>query len=92
MIDAVADRRVDTAIVWGPVAGYFARRARVPLEVTRVAPLHEGNHLPFTFAMAMGVRRDDEALRVGLNSAIAAHTTEIQRVLREFGVPLEDGR
>jgi quinoprotein dehydrogenase-associated probable ABC transporter substrate-binding protein len=88
VIDAVADGRVDTAIVWGPVAGYFARQAAVPLELTSVSPSRDSNALPFTFAIAMGVRHDDEALRDALNVAIAAHTQEIHRVLREFGVPL----
>ena len=31
MVDAVADGRIDVAILWGPTAGYFARQEPVPL-------------------------------------------------------------
>ena len=61
IIDAVASGRIDVAIVWGPVAGYFAARQRVPLEMVPV-PSGKGD-LPFAFDIAMGVKKGDEALR-----------------------------
>ncbi len=33
---AVADKTVDVAIAWGPLAGYFAQNSAVPLEITPV--------------------------------------------------------
>jgi mxaJ protein len=101
VIDAVVDGRVDTSIVWGPVAGYFARAAPVRLDVTPVsAPSdrarnrarnrdRDGAGVPFTFAIAMGVRRGDETLRNALNEAITAHANEIRQILRDYGVPLQ---
>jgi mxaJ protein len=89
IIDAVVDGRVDTAIVWGPVAGYFAKHASAPLDLTPVSPIaREHARLPFTFAIAMGVRRGDQALQAALNTVISKHADEIRRVLREYGVPL----
>src|SRR5256885_5389623 len=38
LIDAVADGKVDVAVAWGPLAGYFARREPVPMDVTPVSP------------------------------------------------------
>lgn len=86
LIDAVADRRVDVAVMWGPPAGYFARHARVPLDVTPVA----GGQGPLTFAfdISMGVRRGDEALRACLDRALVRHASEIRRILVSYGVPL----
>ena len=36
LIDAVAKGDIDAAIAWGPIAGYFAKHASVPLVVTPV--------------------------------------------------------
>src|SRR6185436_17693418 len=33
IVDAVADGRVDVAIVWGPLAGFYARRESMPIDV-----------------------------------------------------------
>jgi quinoprotein dehydrogenase-associated probable ABC transporter substrate-binding protein len=54
IIDAVASGKIDVAIVWGPAAGYFAARERVPLEVV---PVPSGKtDLPFAFDISLGVR------------------------------------
>ena len=42
IIDAVTGGDVDVAVVWGPLAGYFARQQPVPLVVTPVAPSIDG--------------------------------------------------
>ncbi len=89
VINAVVDRRVDVAIVWGPVAGYFARRASTPLDIAIVSP-RSTQPLPFSFSIAMGVRRDDHTLRDALNAAISTHRREIRSVLRAYAVPLVD--
>jgi mxaJ protein len=86
IIDAVADGSVDVAIVWGPLAGYFARRSRVPLAIVPVAP--SAGDQPLTFAIAMGVRRNDAALRAELDGVIKKKRRELDAVLRRFGVPL----
>ena len=86
MIDAVADRRLDVAIVWGPQAGYFARRARTPLAVELARGEETG--APFTFAIAIGVREADTTLRDELDLALVHARERIVRALVEFGVPL----
>jgi mxaJ protein len=89
IVQAVADGEVDAAFVWGPLAGYFAARSRVPLAITLLrAP--DDSRLPFEFAIAMGVRRGDEERRNVLDAAIARRVSDIDRILREFGVPRTD--
>ena len=68
IVDAVADGRVDVAVVWGPLAGYYAQREPTPLDVVPVAPSRDGPALAFAFDIAMGVRRDDAALRDALDA------------------------
>ena len=86
IIEAVASGRVDVAVVWGPVAGYYASRQRVPLDVVAV-PSKPGD-LPSTFDIAMGVKRGNEPLRAQLQKALDTHRVEIAGILRSYGVPL----
>jgi quinoprotein dehydrogenase-associated probable ABC transporter substrate-binding protein len=88
IVDAVADGRIDVAVVWGPLAGYYARREPVPLDVTPVAATGEGELSTFAFDIAMGVRRDDQALRQALDGIISRRGADIRRILQAYGVPL----
>lgn len=90
LIEAVANQKVDLGIAWGPLAGYFARRSRVPLELTPVSPIVDRPFLPFTYEIAMGVRKDDAALLKRLNSILASERGAIRRILERYGVPLLD--
>src|SRR5262245_36425944 len=86
IIDAVASGKVDVAIVWGPAAGYFAARERVPLEVV---PVPSGKtDLPFAFDISLGVRKGDDALRAQLEEILDRKQVEIQKILKDNGVPL----
>ena len=88
LIEAVEHGDIDIAAAWGPLCGYFARRATVPLTVT---PVQDGERFApqqFQFAIAMGVRKGNHALRDRLNAFIDAHRSEIASLLRSFDVPL----
>jgi mxaJ protein len=86
IVEAVADGDVDGALVWGPLAGYFARRSQVALELTPLQPSTDPQ-LPFAFDISMGVRRGDTARQRMLNEVITIRRAEIDRILHEFGVP-----
>jgi quinoprotein dehydrogenase-associated probable ABC transporter substrate-binding protein len=87
IIDAVADGRVDVAIVWGPLAGYYARREPTAIDVRPVAGMNNGPSR-FAFEIAMGVRRDDTALRAALDTVISERGDAMRAILRAYGVPL----
>ena len=88
IVHAVERGEIDVAIAWGPLAGYFARRATVPLRVTAVAQPQDGGTLPMAFDIAMGVRRDDAALREALDVVIRRRQGNIDRLLASYGVPM----
>jgi mxaJ protein len=90
IIDAVANGEIDVAIVWGPFAGYFAKRQSIDLEVTAVSPSADDAGLPFAYDMAMGVRRRDTAFKTQVEGAIDRRRGEIRAVLEDYGVPLLD--
>ncbi|MFL6520146.1 MAG: substrate-binding domain-containing protein [Chthoniobacterales bacterium] len=86
IVDAVVRGDVDVAVVWGPLAGYFAKQASVPLEVVPVSPAADPN-LPFTFSIAMGVRKSDKPLRDEIDAVLQRKQKEINAILDEYGVP-----
>jgi mxaJ protein len=90
IVEAVARGDVDVAIVWGPLAGYFAPRQPVPLRLARVKPQIDGPRLPMAFDISMGIRKEDTALRHALETAIERRRPEIDAVLAEYGVPRLD--
>ena len=87
VVDAVANREVDVAVVWGPLAGYFARRGRVPLDINPVSPAMEPPGLPFAFSIAVGVRKNGTELRDEIDAILARRHDDVSRILDEFGVP-----
>jgi mxaJ protein len=87
IIDAVAAGEVDVAVVWGPLAGYFARKSAVPLEVVPVSPAVEPPGLPFAFDISVGVRKGDAPLKDELNGVLARRRAEIEKILDDYGVP-----
>ena len=86
IIDAVAAGRVDLAIVWGPVAGYYAKHQRVPLAIVPI-PSGKGD-LPFEFDISMGVKKGNDALYARVEQVLAKRKAEITRILTDHGVPL----
>lgn len=90
IIDAVARGDVDVAIVWGPLAGYFARRSAVPLDVVPVTPQIDLPYLPFVFDIAMGVRRGDTTFKNQINDIIERRQASIDSILAAYGVPRVD--
>jgi quinoprotein dehydrogenase-associated probable ABC transporter substrate-binding protein len=87
IVTAVARRRIDVAIVWGPFAGYFGPRQPVKLRILPVQPSSDGPNLPFTFAMALGVARRDTLLRDRLDAILVRRRADIERLLDRYGVP-----
>ena len=87
IIDAVAKGEVDVAIVWGPLAGYFAAREPVPLDITPVSPQVDLPFMPQVFDIAMGVRREDKGLRDTLDAILDRERNAITAILDAYNVP-----
>lgn len=87
IIQAVVDRKVDTALVWGPLAGYFSRNYGNALVLTSVTPEVDPPALPLTFAISMGVRKGNIELKNELEHVISRHRPEIEKILKAYGVP-----
>lgn len=86
---AVARGDIDVAMVWGPVAGYWASRQEVDLEMHPLPAVDDSTGLPLNFSMSLGVRRGEEEWQARLEKVIEENHEEIYALLRdEFDVPL----
>ncbi len=88
IVAAVADGGIDIALVWGPVAGYFAHRSRVALRLEAVTPAGDPRW-PMTFDISMAVRRRDRKLLDQINVVLERERSAIDAILRRYHVPLE---
>ena len=86
MINDIATGQIDTGVLWGPIAGYYAQRVTPHLIV--VPLLKEQSRMDFR--IAMGVRRSDQDWKRQLNRLITENQPEINRILTQYGVPLLD--
>lgn len=90
IVDAVARGEVDVAIVWGPLAGYYAKRCAGVFALAPINPQESNSVQPVTFDICMGVRRSEPELRDELDMVITRKRSEIEAILNEYGVPLAD--
>jgi ABC-type amino acid transport substrate-binding protein len=88
MIKDLAAGRVDVALLWGPIAGFYIKHDKLPLRLTFLDP--EDSKVRLDYHIAMGVRPADVAFRRRLNQVIAKDRDEITQILREYGVPMLD--
>jgi mxaJ protein len=86
IVRAVSSGEIDLALVWGPLAGYFAALEDPPLAVTPLAASADDG-LPFAFDVAIGVRKPDRTLRDLLDGVLARRKSDIDRILAEYHVP-----
>jgi mxaJ protein len=80
--------KIDVAVVWGPLGGYFAKKVKQP-ELS-VVPLTSEPGVNFQYEMAMGVRFGEKEWQAQVEKFLDENKVEINAILREFNVPLLD--
>jgi quinoprotein dehydrogenase-associated probable ABC transporter substrate-binding protein len=84
----LAAGKLDVAIVWGPIAGYYAQRIKTPALV--VVPMKSEPGVKFDYQMAMGVRYGEREWKQQIEGLIESKRPEILAILKEYGVPIVD--
>ncbi len=88
MVKDVASGQIDAGVLWGPMAGYYAKQANPPLRVIPLIKEKSGPQL--AFRIGMGVRPADQNWKRMLNRLIQENQPAINKILLDFGVPLLD--
>ena len=86
----LAQGNIDAAIVWGPIAGYYAKRVR-NVELA-VIPLRSEPGVKFDYEIAMGVRYGEPEWKASVQKLIGENQEAITAILREYNVPLVNER
>jgi ABC-type amino acid transport substrate-binding protein len=87
ILDAVARGDIDVAAVWGPLAGDYAKRSPVALDVRPILPGPVDAGIPFAFDIAMAVRKGNAALRDSIDQLLRRDRVAIARILDGYQVP-----
>ena len=88
--DDLAKGKIDVALVWGPIGGYFAKRIASPELV--VLPLKSEPGVRMDFGVAMGVRQGEKAWRALVQQALDKSRDDITQLFKEYGIPLVDDK
>lgn len=88
MIGQIASGKLDAGLLWGPVGGYYAERAEMPL---KLVPLVKEKAGPTTiYGITMGVRPNEPQWKHTINKLIADNQGEINVIMEGYSVPLLD--
>ena len=88
MINDLTSGKIDAGILWGPIAGFHAKKQNPPLHVTPLIKETAGSR--FTYRIGMGVRPADQNWKRMLNRLIQENQPAINKILLDYGVPLLD--
>jgi len=88
MLKDLNDGAIDAAVLWGPMAGYYAKQSGMDLAVVPLTQEKTGSRM--SYRITMGVRPSDQVWKRTLNSVIRDSQPEINKILLDFGVPLID--
>jgi quinoprotein dehydrogenase-associated probable ABC transporter substrate-binding protein len=88
MINDLTKGDIDAGILWGPMAGFYAKKSNPPLHVTPLVKEKTGPQL--VYRIGMGVRSADQNWKRQLNRLIQENQPAINKILLDYGVPLLD--
>lgn len=84
----MANGETDIALIWGPIAGYYAKQSKQKLFV--VPLLEEPRHMRLDFRVSMAVRHNETEWKRQVNEILNNIQPEIDRLLSSYGIPLLD--
>jgi mxaJ protein len=88
MIEDLASGRIDVAIIWGPLGGYYAKRSDVPMVVTPIPEYEKVNATGKEYwNISVGVRPGDKARRDAIQEVLNRRKGDILKILDEYGIP-----
>jgi quinoprotein dehydrogenase-associated probable ABC transporter substrate-binding protein len=76
---------VDVAFLWGPIAGYFAKRAG---DSVKIVPFPATPGIRFDYEISMGVRYGEKDWKDKIEQWIGTHHDKIDQILTSYEVPL----
>ena len=88
IVRAVERGDVDVALVWGPLAGYFAAQSPVPLRLEPVTPWMADMQWPMQFDISVGVQNGNDKLLKEIDQILDRRSADIRKLLAAYHVPV----
>ena len=86
VVQRMLDGELDVAAVFGPFAGWVKTMKNEPITIQ---PINlDEDTVPLEFEMAIGVRKTDAFLKYMLEFALEDHAEEVEKIFKDYGVPL----
>jgi len=86
IVQRAMDGDIDVAGVYGPFAGWVKTMKHEPITIQPVNL--DDDTVPLEFEMAIGVRKTDAFLKYMLEFALDDNAKQVQKILKDYGVPL----
>jgi mxaJ protein len=88
MIDDLAKKEIDVAVMWGPIAGYYAKKSPTPMEVVFI-PEYNSVDLKGKeyWNISVGVRKKDKERMAVIDAALERNKDKIAKILADYGIP-----
>ncbi|HEY8591982.1 MAG TPA: quinoprotein dehydrogenase-associated putative ABC transporter substrate-binding protein [Sphingomicrobium sp.] len=90
IVQAVERGDVDVALVWGPLAGYFASKSAVPMRLEPVMPWMADMQWPMQFDVSVGVQKNNQPLLKEIDKVLERRRGDVRKLLERYRVPLVD--
>lgn len=88
VVDDLVKGDIDIAILWGPIGGYFAKQAKIPLVVVPVPEYEDVNAKGKEFwNISVGVRKKDKERLAIIQEALDRNQDKIFKILDDYGIP-----
>ena len=90
MMEDLAAGKIDAAIVWGPTAGYYAKKLKDKADISMIRMRNSKKYpdMHFEYSIAMAVRYGDKDWKNQVQKLIQENKGQIDNILKEYGVPL----
>ena len=86
----LVDGKIDIGILWGPYAGYEAKKAKKPIKIVPLTKEEITSRGKLVYRFTMGIRRNEPEWEKTINNLIKDNQEEINQILRGYGIPLLD--
>jgi quinoprotein dehydrogenase-associated probable ABC transporter substrate-binding protein len=90
MINDLVNKQIDVALLWGPIAGYYAAQHGDELKVTPL--LNEPKSTRLEFYITAAVRPGENKWKNDINTLLRENKAEIDKILRDYHIPVLNAR
>lgn len=88
LIDDLAKGDIDIAIAWGPIAGYFAKHSKVPMEIVSIPEYKDQDAKgQLNWNISVAVRKKDKERLAMIEGALERNKDIIIKILDDYGIP-----